>query len=92
MRALALFSGLILLTACGDWPDAGGPPMERRSSNWPELLPLSDLVESGVVQTAENEDAQSLAARAAALQSRARILRASAGDADAMEALRARLR
>ncbi len=66
--------------------------MERRSSDWPELLPLSDLVETGVVQEAEDEEAERLAARAGSLQTRARILRSDAADADAMEALRARLR
>lgn len=91
MRVFALIICLAL-TACGDWPDAGGPAMERRSSDWPNLLPLSELLETGTVQQAEDADAERLAARAAALQNRARILRSNARDADAMEALRARLR
>lgn len=90
MRLICL-SLCLTLAACADWPDAGGPTMDRRSSDWPTLLPLSGLVAGGTVQTASDEDAARLAARAAALRNRARILRANAGDADAMEALRARL-
>ena len=89
---LIFLSLCLTLTACADWPDAGGPTMDRRSSDWPTLQPLSELVVGGTVQTAEDADAARLAARAAALQNRARILRANAADADAMEALRARLR
>lgn len=90
MRFSVLF--FFALTACGDWPDAGGPPLERRSTNWPELLPLSDVIETGAIQPAETDDATDLAARAAALRNRAAILRSNAADADAMEALRNRLR
>ena len=66
--------------------------MERRSSDWPELLPIAQLIETGRVEPAEDEDAERLAARARGLQSRAAILRSNAGDPDAMEALRSRLR
>lgn len=82
----------LALVACSDWPDAGDPPLERRTSEWPELLPLSEVIEANPVPPAENEDATDLVARAAALRNRAAILRADAGDTDAMEALRARLR
>ncbi len=91
MRVIAV-AILTSLGACGTWPDAGGPPLERRSSDWPVLLPISDLIETDALPPAENADAARLAARAAALQARADILRADAGNADEMEALRARLR
>ena len=80
------------LVACGEWPDAGGPPLERNSSDWPELLPLSEVINTGTIPPAESDDADALADRAAALRNRAAILRANAADADAMEALRNRLR
>ena len=91
MTRLALISCLVM-AACSDWPDAGGPTLERRSSDWPALLPLSQLIETGTVSAAEDDEAERLAARAAALRAKAQILRSNAGDADAMEALRARLR
>lgn len=91
MRML-LFCLTLGLTACAEWPDAGGPTMSRRSNDWPTLLPLSQILESGTIEAAEDEDAARLSARAEALRNRARILRANAGDIDAMEALRARLR
>ncbi|MDA9865085.1 hypothetical protein N9C96_00235 [bacterium] len=91
MRVVCLML-LLTLTACGEWPDAGFPPLERQSTDWPSLLPISQIVEGNAVPVAEDRDAARLAARAAALQNRARILRANAEGADAMEALRARLR
>ena len=91
MRRLLIIICL-LLSACGDWPDAGGPALERSSREWPTLLPLSDVIAGGTVNEAADNDATQLAARAAGLRNRARILRANASDADAMEALRARLR
>ena len=87
MRMIApLF--LVLLTACADWPDAGGPPMPRSAKDWPVLLPLDDLIETGRVDTATERENDSLLARAAALRNRAAILRGNASD---MDALRARL-
>lgn len=91
MHRIALSLVCLPLFACGGWPDLGEPTLERSSRDWPDLLPLSQLVADGGVDTASDEDAQRLAARAAALRARAQILRADAGDADAMEALRARL-
>lgn len=78
----------LTLAACADWPDAGGPPMSRSSDDWPALLPLDGLIETGEVREAENRDAEALRSRAAALRARAAILR---GDASDMEDLRARL-
>ena len=79
----------LLLTACGSWPDAGGPPLTRDDRPWPALLPLDDVL--GAVPVADDPDADRLAARAANLRARAAILRRDASDIDAMEALRARL-
>ena len=79
---------LLWLAGCGSWPDAGGPHMARGAQDWPELLPLSAVIETGAVPRVEERDAEALAARAAALRNRAAILRGSASD---MEALRRRL-
>ena len=87
MRLIA-FLCFAVLTACADWPDAGGPPMPRSAKDWPVLLPLDDLIETGEVETASETETNDLRARAAALRNRAAILRGSASD---MEALRARL-
>ena len=92
MRRMALSLVCLPLLACGGWPDLGAPTLERSKRDWPDLLPLSQLVAEGGIEAASDEDARRLAARAAALRSRAQILRTDAGDADAMEALRARLR
>lgn len=62
--------------------------MSRRSQDWPELLPLDRLLQTGDVQEADPEDAEALRRRAEGLQNRAEILRGSASD---MEALRSRL-
>ena len=87
MRMIAPFC-LVLLTACADWPDAGGPPMPRSAKDWPVLLPLDDLIETGRIETATERENDNLLARAAALRNRAAILRGNASD---MDALRARL-
>lgn len=79
----------LCLAACGDWPVVDAPT--ERKAAWPELRPISELVEAGVITEARDEDAASLAARAAALRNRARILRGRANSSADMEALRARL-
>ncbi|MEM7752215.1 MAG: hypothetical protein AAF230_02315 [Pseudomonadota bacterium] len=85
MRIIVLLL-LSLLTACGDWPDAGGPPTARNSQAWPELLPLDALVNSGQVPQASDDDANALRSRADDLRRRAAILRGSASDLDALRA------
>lgn len=85
MRMTALLS-IALLTACAEWPDAGGPPMPRSAKDWPVLLPLDDLVETGRVDTASEAESNDLMARAAALRNRAAILRGNASDLDALRA------
>lgn len=77
---------LLCLSACAPWPDVGGPT--RAGGDWPTLLPLDAVIERGTVPEATDRDADSLAARAAALRNRAAILRSDPSD---MEALRARL-
>ena len=77
---------LLCLAACGSWPDAGGPPMARAAQDWPELLPLGALLDSGALPEAEDRDAEALAARAAGLRARAAILRGNASDLDALRA------
>ncbi|MEM8802877.1 MAG: hypothetical protein AAGF55_10120 [Pseudomonadota bacterium] len=90
MRSVVLLC--CFLVGCGTWPDAGGPPLERRSANWPELLPLSDVLQTGAVPPVESEEATALSERAASLRNRAAILRVNVPNADAMEAMRNRLR
>jgi hypothetical protein len=89
-------NGAILLTltaalsACSPWPQVDAPAKDDTGA-WPVLLPMSELKGlSGGQSTAQGE-AQRLAARAAALQARAQLMRTSVPDADAMDALRARL-
>ena len=79
---------LVFLTACGDWPDVGGPALEQNAQSWPALLPLDQLVENGAVTVANDDEAETLAARAARLRARAAVLR---GNANNLEALRARI-
>lgn len=79
---------IALVAACGEWPDAGGPPMARSAQDWPELLPLDDLIETGRIEPASTTESEVLRARAAALRNRAAILR---GDTSDLEAMRARL-
>lgn len=85
MRAAVLLC-LFGLAACGDWPDAGGPPMARSAKDWPALLPLDALLDSGTVPAATDRDANALRNRAAALRARATILRSDTGDLDALRA------
>ena len=87
MKFVAPF--LLLLTACAEWPDAGGPPLARDTRPWPALVPLDQINTTPV--TVGQEDAERLAARARALRARAAILRRSATTRDEMEALRTRL-
>ncbi len=79
----------LLIAACAEWPDAGGPPMSRSAEDWPALLPLDGLLETGNVPAASEDDADALRNRANALRARAGILRS---DASNMDDLRARLR
>ena len=81
---------LLILTACGEWPDAGGPPLTRDTRPWPKLVPI-DQVSAPSLEVG-NAEARRLASRAAALRARAAILRRSASTQAEMEALRARLR
>ncbi len=85
MRMTALLC-LCLLAACGDWPDAGGPPMARSAKDWPALLPLDDLIETGALPEARDSEAEALRNRAANLRNRAAILRGNASDLDALRA------
>lgn len=80
----------LCLTGCTDWPDASGtaPPL-RESGSWPSLVPTSELFES--LPQARDDEAETLAARAAALRGRAAILRRPVTNSDQMEALRTRL-
>ncbi|MEM6387216.1 MAG: hypothetical protein AAF718_13380 [Pseudomonadota bacterium] len=87
MRHLAVLYCLSLI-ACTDWPDAGGAPSARSTQDWPNLLPLDEVLASSFVAPASEEESDTLLARAAALRNRASIMRGSASD---MEALRARL-
>jgi hypothetical protein len=90
LRSVTMRSALLILllglAACGDWPDDGGPPMARSAQDWPDLLPLDALLESGTVPAASDSDANALRNRAAALRNRAAILRSDSSDLDALRA------
>ena len=79
---------LLCLAACGDWPDAGGPPLSQ-TRGWPDLIPINDLTQG--IPEATSDDATRLAARAAGLRRRAALLRARIDNREDMDALRARL-
>ena len=79
----------LVLSACGDWPDAGGPPLAQDNRPWPTLVPISDIPAGTALSP--GEDATRLAARASALRSRAALMRRNVSDRDDIEALRARL-
>lgn len=82
MRCLIL-SGCLLLAACGDWPDIGGPT-RAGTAEWPVLLPLDAILASPDMPEASDREAAALAGRAADLRRRAAILRGDAGDLDAL--------
>lgn len=82
MRSLIL-SGCLLLAACGEWPDVGGPT-RASTGGWPVLLPLDAVLASPDIPAASDREAAALAARAADLRRRAAILRGDAGDLDAL--------
>ncbi|MEM7718735.1 MAG: hypothetical protein AAF222_05990 [Pseudomonadota bacterium] len=85
----AAFLFFAFLAGCSDWPDAGGPTMARRAQDWPTLRPIDDLINSGQLPAARENDADRLRNRALSLRARAAILRGNASD---LEELRARLR
>ncbi|MDJ0639744.1 MAG: hypothetical protein QNJ20_12970 [Paracoccaceae bacterium] len=87
MMRTALISFFVLLAGCGGWPDVGGPTSSV-TQDWPVLRPIDSLLTEGALPAASEEEADRLARRAAALETRARVLRGSTTD---MEALRARL-
>lgn len=89
MRVFALLFASIVLSACSDWPDIG-PARVSQDAPWPRLLPLDAFLDAPE-QRIEDGDAERLAARAAALRSRAAVLRRPAGDDAAFEAIRARM-
>lgn len=78
------------LGACGPWPQVEAPA-KTDTGAWPVLLPLEELQGLPGAQTFAQGEAQRLSDRAAALQARARLMRTSVPDVDAMDALRTRL-
>ena len=87
MRSLA-FICVFGLAGCGSWPDAGEPTAAGARGAWPALLPLDQVLDRDTVAEAEDADAQALSRRAAALRTRADVLR---GDSSDMDVLRSRL-
>lgn len=90
MKAL-LPLALLVLTACADWPDTGAPAPSQRASDWPALLPVSDIIATDSEGRLSDATATALAARAAALRARAALLRRDLETQAEMDALRARL-
>lgn len=91
MRWAAAFPICVFLTACGGWHDLDEPVGATQSASWPGLLPLSDLMADSEEPVSGEEDALVLSARAESLRRRAAVLRTPVADADAFEALRARI-
>lgn len=81
----------VVLSACGPWPQVADAPARNDTGAWPELLPLDDVTSVSTSSGSAQSEAQQLSARAAALRNRARVMRTSVPDLDAMDALRARL-
>lgn len=82
----------VLLAACGEWPDSGGPPISRAPGDWPEFLPLTELLaDPGPAPEGEEAATRALLARAEALRARAALLRTPIAGQDDFDALRARL-
>lgn len=80
----------VTLSGCGPWPQVDAP--ERADTGaWPALLPIEDISSVSRASASPPADAQRLSARAAALRARARLMRQSVPDQDAMDAMRARL-
>jgi hypothetical protein len=91
MKWASAISICLLLTACGGWHDLDERVSPAQTRDWPRLLPLSDLLAGREEPVSGEEDALRLSARADALRRRAAVLRTPVGDADAFEALRARI-
>ena len=66
-------------------------PSRSQNAAWPVLLPLDQIVDQSDTASSEQAAAQRLAARAANLRARARIMRQTVADEDAFEAMRRRL-
>ena len=75
LRNATAITALFLLASCGETPSAGE---SARSGEYPQILPLGDLIDSidaQAAQEAENEADVDLLARAEALNARAAMLR-----------------
>lgn len=87
MTRFLLFVPICLVGACDiqdDRPDFRYPAASDASGmDWPELAVTNELIAAGAAATKDTEtrqaEADRLAARAAALRARARVLRASQG-------------
>ena len=91
MRWATAFPICVFLTACGGWHDLDEPVGATHSASWPGLLPLADLMSDSEEPVFGEGDALQLSVRADALRRRAAVLRTPVADADAFEALRARI-
>ena len=91
MRQIPVIALFFLLSGCGGWPDVPGTAPQSRGGAWPELLPMSEIMDASTTGIATDEAAAALAARADALRRRAWILRSPVEDDAAFEALRRRI-
>jgi len=91
MRPAPLLASLVLLAACGDWPELG---LDDEVTGFPRLVPFDEVAAPGVLAEAEAAEAAEadarLLARAEALRARAATLGATAEDRAAFDALAAR--
>jgi len=84
MRRIAPFLILLtLLAACSDFPDLDTEiSPEARAAAYPTLVPVKRITDRAQGFRGSPEDGKRLAARAAALKARARLLRGVAIDDD----------
>ncbi len=84
MRPVFLILPLCLgLAACSDWPEldhAVSP--EARRSDYPELVPIGDVLARRGLARSDETDGEILSARAANLRARAALLRGVSVDDD----------
>ena len=76
MRRLPFVTLLLALAACSDFPDLDAEiSPEARAAGYPDLVPLAEVTDRRKKARTTAEDGERLAARAAALKARARLLR-----------------
>ncbi|MEO9825664.1 MAG: hypothetical protein ABJF50_14710 [Paracoccaceae bacterium] len=89
-NASILIALLLAMSACGPWPQVDAP-QHAEPGAWPALLPMEEIAPLSRNDGTAQAEGQRLSNRAAALRNRARLMRQSVPDQDAMDAMRSRL-